>query len=79
MASWDSLEVFTDRYGPIEGDWGFRDYTESVTTRLTKYGFTRPFQLEHNLDRQDKLTTWIEYLGYEHWFYDQAASFVKRF
>lgn len=49
-----------------------------MKARLSKYGFSRPFRLEHDLDRQDKLTTWIEYLGYEHRFYDRAASFVTR-
>ncbi|KAK5683750.1 hypothetical protein LTR17_027237 [Elasticomyces elasticus] len=46
--------------------------------RLAKYGFTRPFQLESDLSRQDVLTTLIEYLGYEYWFYDQPATYVKR-
>lgn len=50
-----------------------------MKARLTKYGFTRPFQLDRDLDRQDRLTTWIEYLGYEYYSYDRAASFVKRF
>nr|POE46947.1 hypothetical protein CFP56_00279 [Quercus suber] len=77
-AGWDSWEAFVDRYGPNEGEWGFSEYVESVSRRLAKYGFTRPFQLDRDPDRQDKLTTWIEYLGYEYRPYDLAASYVKR-
>lgn len=73
------LETYVDQYGSIDGQWGFKEYVERLTRRLSKYGFTRPFQLESNLDRQDKLTTWIEYLGYEYRSYDYAASFVKRY
>lgn len=50
-----------------------------MKARLTKYGFTRSFQLQQDLEQQDKLTTWIEYLGYEYWFYDRATNFVGRF
>ncbi|KAK1086558.1 hypothetical protein LTR48_003460 [Friedmanniomyces endolithicus] len=34
---------------------------------------------ESDVARQDTMTTWIEYLGYEYWFYDQNASFVRRY
>lgn len=72
------LKTYVDHYGSIDGQWDFKKYAERLTRRLSKYGFTRQFQLERNLDRQDKLTTWIEYLGYEYRFYDYAATFVKR-
>ncbi|KXS97394.1 hypothetical protein AC578_6820 [Pseudocercospora eumusae] len=78
-SSWDNWEAFEDRYGPQEGAWGFSDYTQSVSRRLRKYGFSRPFQLERDLDRQDELTTWIEYLGYEYSFFDAAASYIQAF
>ncbi|TKA42965.1 hypothetical protein B0A55_13409 [Friedmanniomyces simplex] len=58
---------------------GVSDYEKRLKHRLSKYGFTRPFQLESDLSRQDGVTTWIEYLAYEYWFYDQKASYVKRF
>ncbi|KAL9528311.1 hypothetical protein SMMN14_08392 [Sphaerulina musiva] len=73
-----SLEDYVERHGSIDGQWDFKEYAERLTRRLSKYGFTRPFQLERNLARQDKLTTWIEYLGYEYWSYNYAATFVKR-
>lgn len=77
-ATMSSLEDYVDRHGSIDGPWDFKEYAERLSRRLSKYGFTRPFQLERNLDRQDKLTTWIEYLGYEYWSYDYPATFVKR-
>ncbi|KAF2191913.1 hypothetical protein K469DRAFT_735781 [Zopfia rhizophila CBS 207.26] len=46
---------------------------QTVKDRLTKHGFTRTFQLDEDPAQQDKLTTWIEYLGYEYWWYDQYA------
>lgn len=60
------------------GQWAFSDYAENMKARLNKYGFTRSFQLERDLDSQDKMITWIEYLGYEYYFYDNAASSVQR-
>ncbi|KAK3935963.1 putative ankyrin [Diplogelasinospora grovesii] len=41
-------------------------YTEAVKKLLAEYGFTRPFQLHEDATQQDKLTIWIEYLGYEY-------------
>ncbi|KAK3068206.1 hypothetical protein LTR53_014420 [Teratosphaeriaceae sp. CCFEE 6253] len=64
----DSWEEYLESFGPKEGEGGSK----------AKYGFTRPFQLESDLSRQDALTTWIEYLGYEYWFYDQSVTYVKR-
>jgi hypothetical protein len=78
-ADWDTWETFIERFGPKEGEWGFSKYAERMKKRLAKYGFSRPFQLKSDLLRQDTLTTWIEYLGYEYRFYDQYASYVKRF
>ncbi|KAI0967875.1 hypothetical protein F4678DRAFT_482901 [Xylaria arbuscula] len=39
-------------------------YTEAVKELLAQYDFARPFQLHDDPERQDKLTTWIEYLGF---------------
>ncbi|TKA61115.1 hypothetical protein B0A55_13382, partial [Friedmanniomyces simplex] len=78
-ADWDTWGAFIERYGQKEGSWGFPEYTERIKKRLSKYGFTRPFELESDVSRQDSITTWIEYLAYEHWFYDQHASYIKRF
>lgn len=57
---------------------GFSEYVQAVKRRLEKHNFTRPFQLEEDSKTQDKLSTWIEYLGYECWWYDKYISDVKR-
>ncbi|OJD28529.1 hypothetical protein ACJ73_00056 [Blastomyces percursus] len=51
----------------------FPPYARAVKARLTRHGFTRPFQLDEDAARQDKLTTWIEYLAYEYWWYELYA------
>ncbi|KAK0655338.1 hypothetical protein B0T16DRAFT_396726, partial [Cercophora newfieldiana] len=45
-----------------DADHHFRVCAEQVKRRLAQHGFTRTFQLEKDPRRQDKLTTWIEYL-----------------
>ena len=56
----------------------FPKYVEGVKGGLVEHGFTRSFQLEEDPERQDKLTTWIEYLDFEYWWYDKDMRFVKR-
>ena len=60
------------------GDGGFLEYNAAVKRRLERHGFTRRFQLEEDPERRDKLTTWIEYLNYEYWWYDAWVSRLKR-
>ncbi|KAM3510954.1 hypothetical protein MY11210_005420 [Beauveria gryllotalpidicola] len=57
---------------------GFREYIEAVKRRLARYGITQPFELDEDPKKQDKLTTWIEYLNYEYWWLDEYASDNKR-
>ena len=52
---------------------GFSAHAEGMKQRLAEHGFTREFQLDEDLSRQDKLTTWIEYLYYEYSWYDVHA------
>ncbi|RWA03794.1 hypothetical protein EKO27_g11311 [Xylaria grammica] len=40
-------------------------YTEAVKELLAHYGPARPFQFHDDPKQQDKLMTWIEYLGFE--------------
>lgn len=49
----------------------------AVQKLLAEYGFTRPFQLHDDPTQQDRLTTWIEYLGYECWEHYRHARRVK--
>ena len=71
---------------PARDQFGFAEYVASLKERLAEHGFTRQFQLDEDAARQDKLTTWIEYIGYEYeyigyenWGYDQPAKCVKRY
>ncbi|KAF2189278.1 hypothetical protein K469DRAFT_724003 [Zopfia rhizophila CBS 207.26] len=62
------------RWDHFEGR--FPIYVRAVKDRLTKHGFTRTFQLDEDPARQDKLTTWIEYLGYEYWWPFKTQKFI---
>ena len=53
-------------------------YTESAKHRLPKYGFTQSFQFHEDPERQDKLTTWIEFLNYEYRKYENETDTIKR-
>ncbi|KJZ68715.1 hypothetical protein HIM_11893 [Hirsutella minnesotensis 3608] len=57
---------------------GFLDYAKAVKRRLARHNFTRPFQLMQDPKRQDKLTTWIEYLNFEYWWSDLYTDTVDR-
>lgn len=46
--------------------------------RLARHDFTRPFELDEDPEKQDKLTTWIEYLNYECWWLDKYMSDIER-
>lgn len=56
--------------GLVTVQQGFQAYAEAVKERLAKHGFLPAFQLEEDLGKQDQLTTWIEYLAHEYWWYD---------
>jgi hypothetical protein len=58
-------------------DGRFAKYAEDVKAGLAEHGFTRLFQLAEDQERQDKLTTWIEYLDYEYWWYDRDMRILK--
>ena len=58
-------------------DAGFDGYSEAIKKLLAEYGFTRPFRLEEDQEKQDKLTEWIEYLGFQHALYDKDSRTLK--
>jgi hypothetical protein len=76
-SSYISWEEFTQREGQATDQNGFPKYAEALRERLARHGFTRPFQLDEDAARQDKITTWIEYLGYEYWWYNRYTGFVS--
>ncbi|KAM3427368.1 hypothetical protein MY4824_009489 [Beauveria thailandica] len=57
---------------------GFREYIEAAKGRLKLHGISQPFELNEDPYKQDKLTTWIEYLNYEYWCLDLHTRDIKR-
>ncbi|KAJ6439222.1 MFS general substrate transporter [Purpureocillium lavendulum] len=57
---------------------GFSDYVDAVKRRLARHGFTQQFQLQEDPKLQDKLATWIEYLGFEYWWLDRHKDSIER-
>lgn len=46
--------------------------------RLARHNITRLFQLHEDVDQQDKLTTWMEFLDYEYKIYDACIRSKKK-
>ncbi|KAI1736718.1 hypothetical protein F4680DRAFT_254677 [Xylaria scruposa] len=59
------------------GDVGFPAYVEAVKRRLAYHNFTEPFHLNEDPRRQDKRTTWIEYLNFEYWWLQKHNASVE--
>ncbi|KAG5918197.1 hypothetical protein E4U42_006951 [Claviceps africana] len=67
-----------DKLGEAKVGGGFPAHVANVKHRLATHGFTRSFQLQEDPQRQDKLTTWIEYISFEYWLQDRLAVIVAR-
>ncbi|KJZ69148.1 hypothetical protein HIM_11466 [Hirsutella minnesotensis 3608] len=75
----DQWERERQRYSCREyGCEGFSDYAKAVKRRLARHNFTHSFQLMQDPKQQDKLTTWIEYLNFEYWWFDLYTETVDR-
>ncbi|KAM3552359.1 hypothetical protein MY1884_007246 [Beauveria asiatica] len=80
-SEWERLQWKRERqrhHCRERGCRGFRDYAEAVKRRLTRHDFRQPFKLDKDPKKQDKLTTWIEYLNYEYWWLDKHTSDIER-
>ncbi|KAK2595004.1 hypothetical protein QQS21_007258 [Conoideocrella luteorostrata] len=66
------------RWQREHGCKSFSDYEEAVKARLARHGFTRPFHLTEDPKPQNKLTTWVEYLGFEYWWLDRYTKSFER-
>lgn len=62
----------------LSGQTTFNRYFEGVKLRLAQHGLTRTFQLHEDVQQQDKLTTWIEYLAFEYAWCDRYTRLAKR-
>ncbi|KAI9163526.1 hypothetical protein HJFPF1_05143 [Paramyrothecium foliicola] len=81
QSSWDirlSLRERQRRLCRERGCRSFRDYAEAVKRRLARHDFNQPFELDQDPKKQDKLTTWIEYLNYEYWWLDTYTREIER-
>lgn len=58
--------------------WEFSEYVSAVERCLAEHNFTRPFQLNIDVEKQDPLTTWIEYLAYEYLWYDLYETALQQ-
>ncbi|KAI0548078.1 hypothetical protein F4679DRAFT_585836 [Xylaria curta] len=56
----------------------FSGYVEAVNKLLGQNGLTRPFELLEDVQTQDKLSTWIEYLAFAYYFHDKYTRCVTR-
>lgn len=75
MAEWQEFRAYQKF---TRGEGRFPRYYQRLQARLARHGFQRPFQLDEDLDRQDKLATWVEFLNYEYQDYDKDVRFVER-
>ncbi|KAG5769707.1 hypothetical protein H9Q72_003112 [Fusarium xylarioides] len=78
---WDQTQLLRRRQRRLyreHGCRGFCDYAGAVKRRLARHDFTQPFKLDKDPKKQDKLTTWIEYLNYEYWWLDKHISDIER-
>lgn len=55
----------------------FAGYRRTLRKRLARYGFKQSFQLNVDSDRQDKLTTWMEYLSFKYVPYESRVNVMK--
>lgn len=75
MVVWQAFRTY-QQFTRTQGR--FPRYNQRLRARLARYGFERPFQLEDNLDRQNKLATWIEFLNYQYQDYGKYVRNVER-
>ncbi|KAM3481147.1 hypothetical protein MY5147_000780 [Beauveria neobassiana] len=78
---WDERQFIRERQRRLcreKGSRGFREYTEAVKRRLARHNIAQTVELDEDPKKQDKLTTWIEYLNYEYWWFDKYASDIER-
>ena len=75
----ETWEKFAQEFPEVaNGALGFPEYAQSAKERLARNGFTRSFGLDLDLTKQDKLTTWVEYLNWEYMRYEDYMYNAKQ-
>jgi hypothetical protein len=63
----------------LQVPWPLPEICRNGAQPFAKHGFERPFQLDEDFARQDKLTIWIEFLYHEYWLGDKlVAALITR-
>lgn len=75
---WEYISPVSNIPPRLSGQTTFNRYFEGVKLRLAQHGLTRTFQLHEDVQQQDKLTTWIEYLAFEYAWCDRYTRLAKR-
>ena len=82
-ASFESMVRRTWRYellrltASASSTESFESYCSMAEKRLQSHGFTRRFRFSEDPDKQDKWTTWVEYLNYIYWETDRNAALMR--
>ncbi|MCJ1246658.1 hypothetical protein MMC30_003867 [Trapelia coarctata] len=69
---------FRDQQCRMREQGRFPVYHQAAQDRLRRNGFERSFRLNEERARQDKPTTWIEFLNYEYMIYEKEAKTIQR-
>ncbi|KAH7031031.1 uncharacterized protein B0I36DRAFT_243505 [Microdochium trichocladiopsis] len=60
------------------GCLGFHDYVQAVHKSLKRHGCNHTPDLDEIPQKQDRLSTWIEYLNYEYWWLDRLNTKMEQ-
>ncbi|EPE25350.1 hypothetical protein GLAREA_01262 [Glarea lozoyensis ATCC 20868] len=75
LGSWKSFR----EYQRLHREQGrFPAHCARLRDRLKSHGFDRSIQLIEDLDQQNNLATWFEYLNFEYTKYDHSTSLIRR-
>lgn len=76
---YEVYDEFLDVQAALEHEWedlrrygSFDGYVDAVRERLSRYGITQKAHLLPNYRDQDKLTTWLEYVNFEYFWYKKS-------
>ena len=75
---WGEWRCFRDHQRYMRESDRFSAYCQRLHDRLTKHGFEQSFQLHKDPDQQNAMDTWIEFLNWEYWQYDESARVISR-
>ncbi|RDA88445.1 hypothetical protein CP532_6613 [Ophiocordyceps camponoti-leonardi (nom. inval.)] len=81
LSTWLELQRMREyqrQYYQEPGCKTFSQYAIAVRRRLARHGFKQPVELRAHPGSQDRLTTWIEYLGFECWWLDRSVDAIER-